>query len=201
VEFHFDGEKLIIEKSDEVSPSSHRDLVSALKRAKRQRHEKGRLRRAARTANRWIGFLLLTIDQRSNHLSVRGARSLFACESDNSIVASSSEYCIAKGAVLRRCHFRHPRHPETLGQYPPIAPPPYCLVGAFFRDAFAKTVAGRRWTARSVGDVGYCTVKGLDDRVGGACAQAIAVLSRGLPGRRGFVGGPIAFRQGFLAGA
>jgi antitoxin component of MazEF toxin-antitoxin module len=40
VEFHFDGEKLIIEKSDEVSPFSHRDLMRALKRAKRQRQEK-----------------------------------------------------------------------------------------------------------------------------------------------------------------
>ena len=40
VEFHIDGEKLIIEKSDEVSPFSLRDLMSALKRAKRQRHEK-----------------------------------------------------------------------------------------------------------------------------------------------------------------
>jgi antitoxin component of MazEF toxin-antitoxin module len=40
VEFHFDGEKLIIEKSDEVSPFNHRDLVRALKRAQRQRAEK-----------------------------------------------------------------------------------------------------------------------------------------------------------------
>jgi antitoxin component of MazEF toxin-antitoxin module len=40
VEFHFDGEKLIIEKSDEVSPFSHRDLMRALKRAKRRRQEK-----------------------------------------------------------------------------------------------------------------------------------------------------------------
>jgi len=40
VEFHFDGEKLIIEKSDEVSPFNHRDLMRALKRAKRQRQEK-----------------------------------------------------------------------------------------------------------------------------------------------------------------
>jgi hypothetical protein len=40
VEFHFDGEKLIIEKSDEVSLFSHRDLMRALKRAKRQRPEK-----------------------------------------------------------------------------------------------------------------------------------------------------------------
>ena len=40
VEFHFDGEKLIIEKSDEVSPFSHRDLMRALKRAKRQRQER-----------------------------------------------------------------------------------------------------------------------------------------------------------------
>src|SRR5277367_5563796 len=40
VEFHFDGEKLIIEKSDEVSPFNHRDLVRALKQAKRQRMEK-----------------------------------------------------------------------------------------------------------------------------------------------------------------
>jgi antitoxin component of MazEF toxin-antitoxin module len=37
VEFHFDGEKLIIEKSEEVSPFKHTDLVKALKRAKRQR--------------------------------------------------------------------------------------------------------------------------------------------------------------------
>jgi antitoxin component of MazEF toxin-antitoxin module len=36
VEFHIDGQKLIIEKSAEVSPFSHRDLVQALKRAKRQ---------------------------------------------------------------------------------------------------------------------------------------------------------------------
>jgi antitoxin component of MazEF toxin-antitoxin module len=36
VEFHIDDQKLIIEKSDEVSPFSHRDLVKALKRAKRR---------------------------------------------------------------------------------------------------------------------------------------------------------------------
>ena len=40
VQFHIDGQKLIIEKSDEVSPFSHRDLVRALKKAKRQRVEK-----------------------------------------------------------------------------------------------------------------------------------------------------------------
>lgn len=37
VEFHFDGAKLIIEKAKEVAPFTHRDLVKALKRAKRQR--------------------------------------------------------------------------------------------------------------------------------------------------------------------
>ena len=37
VEFHFDGAKLIIEKAEEVTPFTHRDLVTALKRAKRQR--------------------------------------------------------------------------------------------------------------------------------------------------------------------
>jgi antitoxin component of MazEF toxin-antitoxin module len=37
VEFHFDGAKLIIEKAEEVTPFTHRDLVAALKRAKRQR--------------------------------------------------------------------------------------------------------------------------------------------------------------------
>jgi antitoxin component of MazEF toxin-antitoxin module len=36
VEFHIDGEKLIIEKSDEVSHFKHSDLVKALKRAKRR---------------------------------------------------------------------------------------------------------------------------------------------------------------------
>jgi antitoxin component of MazEF toxin-antitoxin module len=36
VEFHIDGQKLIIEKSDEVSPFKHSDLVKALKRAKRR---------------------------------------------------------------------------------------------------------------------------------------------------------------------
>lgn len=40
VEFHFDGDRLIIEKSDEVPPFNHRDLVRALKRARRQRLEK-----------------------------------------------------------------------------------------------------------------------------------------------------------------
>ena len=40
VELHFDGERLIIKKSDEVSPFSQRDLVRALKQAKRQRSEK-----------------------------------------------------------------------------------------------------------------------------------------------------------------
>jgi antitoxin component of MazEF toxin-antitoxin module len=40
VEFHIDGQKLIIEKSDEVSPFRHSDLVKALKKAKRQRLEK-----------------------------------------------------------------------------------------------------------------------------------------------------------------
>jgi antitoxin component of MazEF toxin-antitoxin module len=37
VEFHIDGAKLIIEKSDELAPFKHSDLVKALKRAKRQR--------------------------------------------------------------------------------------------------------------------------------------------------------------------
>jgi antitoxin component of MazEF toxin-antitoxin module len=40
VKFYFDGDKLTIEKSDEVSPFNHRDLVRALKLAKRQRPEK-----------------------------------------------------------------------------------------------------------------------------------------------------------------
>jgi antitoxin component of MazEF toxin-antitoxin module len=37
VEFYIDGEKLIIEKSQEVAPFKPSDLVKALKRAKRQR--------------------------------------------------------------------------------------------------------------------------------------------------------------------
>jgi antitoxin component of MazEF toxin-antitoxin module len=40
VEFHIDGQKLIIEKSDEVSPFRHSDLVKALKKARRHRLEK-----------------------------------------------------------------------------------------------------------------------------------------------------------------
>ena len=39
VEFHFYGEKLIIEKYVEASPFNHRDLVRALKQAKQQRLE------------------------------------------------------------------------------------------------------------------------------------------------------------------
>jgi len=37
VEFRLDGEKLVIEKSEEVSPFKHSDLIKALKQAKRQR--------------------------------------------------------------------------------------------------------------------------------------------------------------------
>ena len=37
VDFYIDGEKLIIEKSQEVAPFKPSDLVKALKRAKRQR--------------------------------------------------------------------------------------------------------------------------------------------------------------------
>jgi antitoxin component of MazEF toxin-antitoxin module len=39
VKFRLDGEKLVIEKSEEVSPFKRSDLVKALKRAKRQRVE------------------------------------------------------------------------------------------------------------------------------------------------------------------
>jgi hypothetical protein len=34
---HIDGRNLIIDKSEEVTPFSHRDLVKALKKTKRQR--------------------------------------------------------------------------------------------------------------------------------------------------------------------
>ena len=36
VEFRIDGERLIIEKAGEVPPFSHRELVKALKKAKRE---------------------------------------------------------------------------------------------------------------------------------------------------------------------
>lgn len=41
VEFRIDGEQLIIEKADEVPRFTHRDLVKALRRVKRERVELG----------------------------------------------------------------------------------------------------------------------------------------------------------------
>jgi len=39
-EFHIAGQKLIIEKSDELSPFKHRDLIQALNKANRHRLER-----------------------------------------------------------------------------------------------------------------------------------------------------------------